>query len=1045
MTEKMKQFIQIVQEDEQRAKALFFSEAFKNDYLEEGSREKEIYHQLLLGRNRGQILEEFLICAGGKEPAVLRPEKEVYEIRRLNAVEPMNVRIRKEGQGYVHGRIHLDSTFLSIEKTEFTEEDFQDGILTVPVTFLDAQEESRGILSVYTPYSSCQADILFDAEGDTEEELAGLSEKIFEAYMNFCLGKCRVMEFVENEKRLIGQMEGRASCEIQRTLLSLHCHIIQGAEEAIERGFVRLEPNMSEIHSDPFYFGYFLYLKALYLKTPDQITHARDQIHGLYPDAGEKKGYLLWMLIYLDEDLTYDSGLQLQKMRELYETGQCNSFLWFEAATIWNQDHSRIKSIGAFEQEVIHFGICNDLFSKSMLKHIYSLVLKEKGFSEFLLADLILSFQKEESQEGLQAVCSMLIRGNCMDECCHIYYKKAVQAGIQMIGLQESYLRTIAKDRYPYLEKNVLLYFSYSNSLSSRERAYLYANLVKNRRKYESVFPSFEPQIEEFLLEQLVQGKINTNLFILYQAFFDRLLEGMKGRAGIANIMAKQKLICKNPAMERAVIYQKELKEVQNVSLESGEVYVTVYSEPLVVFLDQEDNRYLSLEYTFSRLWNGEQEEAVFSGLGRRNEAYLIRQSLVFKDKAEFSAGDIQDVEAVLECQSLKEEYRHRIFEKLLEYYWKHGRQEELEQALSMVQWKYLSSENCKQMLEYFIAGRHYKEAMKGMEIFGFGFMDPEPLKEVVLHELTSLSRKRVQNLLDMSLAVFQGKVYNSEILAYLERFYRGDLKQMLEIWDQGEKHKIYDQEFTEEILKESAEQGAGWEVVPVFLAYAGQDVKDRKLVKRLTDQFVFLSYEGKRQLSEEFYPLLGRLLDQGNQKLIWQWAYLDYYKDKDLTTEQKTRITKIIESQEDRHSILPVLLQFKEEIPLPYECFTYTYVVYRGEKDSSMVFHYAENKSEPAREIPMRELLPGYYAAQVLIFADETADYYVTAPGEERRRRKDIVFLDHSGENQKGRFYQLNHMLREKQRESVAMEMEIYAYEKAMTDLIRPMTEDQG
>ena len=93
MTEKMKQFIQIVQEDEQRAKALFFSEAFKNEYLEENSREKEIYHQLLLGRNRGQIFEEFLICIGAKEPAVLRPEKDAYEIRRVNAVEPLYVKI----------------------------------------------------------------------------------------------------------------------------------------------------------------------------------------------------------------------------------------------------------------------------------------------------------------------------------------------------------------------------------------------------------------------------------------------------------------------------------------------------------------------------------------------------------------------------------------------------------------------------------------------------------------------------------------------------------------------------------------------------------------------------------------------------------------------------------------------------------------------------------------------------------------------------------------------------------------------------------------
>ena len=1045
MTEKMKQFIQIVQEDEQRAKALFFSEAFKNDYLEEGSREKEIYHQLLLGRNRGQILEEFLICAGGKEPAVLKPEKEVYEIRRLNAVEPMNVKIRKEGKGYVHGRIHLESTFLSIEKTEFTDEDFKDGVLTIPVMFLEAEEESRGILTVHTPYGSCQADILFDAAGDTEEELCGLSEKFFEAYMNFCLGKSHVTDFVEHEKRLIGQMEGKAAYEIMRTLLYLHCHIIQGAEEAIERGFMRLEPNMSEIHADPFYLGYYLYLKALYLKQPEQTAYARDQIHGLYSQSGEKKGYLLWMLIYLDEDLAYDFGMQLQKIRELYETGQANSFLWFEAASIWNQDHSRVKSIGAFEQEIIHFGISHDLFGKSMKKHIYSLVLKEKGFSELLLADLILSFQKEESQEGLQAICSMLIRGNCIDECYHIYYKKAVQTGIQMIGLQESYLRTIAKDRYPYLEKNVLLYFSYSNSLSSAERAYLYANLVKNRRKYEALFPSFESQIIEFLSEQLAEGRINANLFILYQVFFERLLEEMKGRAGIANIMAKQKLICKNPAMDKAVIYQKELKDVQNVSLEGGEVYVTVYSEPLVVFLDQEDNRYLSLDYSFSRLWTKEQEEAVFAGLGRRNEAYLIRKSLVFTEKAEFSSEDIRDVEAVLECQSLKEEYRHRIFEKLLDYYWKHGRQEELEQALSMVQWKYLSSENCKQMIEYFIAGRHYKEAVKGMEIFGFDFMDPEPLKEVVLHELTARSRKRVQHLLDMCLAVFNGKVYNSEILAYLERFFRGEPEQMQKIWEQGERHKIYDREFTEEILKTAAGQGAGWEVLPVFLSYVEKDVKDRKLIKKLTGQFISLAYEEDRRLPDDFYSLLGRFLDQGNQKLIWQWAYLDYYKDKELSKEQKTRITKVIELQEEQHLILPVLLQFKDEIPLPYECFTYTYVVYRGEKDSSMVFHYAENKSEPAREIPMRELLPGYYVAEVLIFADETADYYVTAPGEERRRRKDIVLLDHSGKNQKGRFYQLNHMLREKQRESVAMEMEIYAYEKAMTDLIRPMTEDQG
>lgn len=37
------------------AKTLFFSEAFKEEYLKDRREEKELYHQLLLGRNRNQI------------------------------------------------------------------------------------------------------------------------------------------------------------------------------------------------------------------------------------------------------------------------------------------------------------------------------------------------------------------------------------------------------------------------------------------------------------------------------------------------------------------------------------------------------------------------------------------------------------------------------------------------------------------------------------------------------------------------------------------------------------------------------------------------------------------------------------------------------------------------------------------------------------------------------------------------------------------------------------------------------------------------------
>ena len=58
MSESLENFTNIVKEDIKEAKTLFFSEAFKEEYLKDRREEKELYHQLLLGRNRNQILAE---------------------------------------------------------------------------------------------------------------------------------------------------------------------------------------------------------------------------------------------------------------------------------------------------------------------------------------------------------------------------------------------------------------------------------------------------------------------------------------------------------------------------------------------------------------------------------------------------------------------------------------------------------------------------------------------------------------------------------------------------------------------------------------------------------------------------------------------------------------------------------------------------------------------------------------------------------------------------------------------------------------------------
>ncbi len=132
----LQNFVNILKEDKKRAKALFFSESFKKEYLENYPEYQDVYHQLLLGRNREQILEEFLITAGQKEAVHLSAAKTLWRITKNNMDEPLMITIKKNGWGYLEGKVKVQGDFLALEKDTFVEADFVDNLLEIPV-YLD--------------------------------------------------------------------------------------------------------------------------------------------------------------------------------------------------------------------------------------------------------------------------------------------------------------------------------------------------------------------------------------------------------------------------------------------------------------------------------------------------------------------------------------------------------------------------------------------------------------------------------------------------------------------------------------------------------------------------------------------------------------------------------------------------------------------------------------------------------------------------------------------------------------------------------------------
>ena len=72
-----------------------------------------------------------MLSSGQKKPVLLSAAKTIYQATIMNLDEPLEIKVKREGWGYLVGRIKSDGTFLSLHKNTFQAEDFEDGTLTI--------------------------------------------------------------------------------------------------------------------------------------------------------------------------------------------------------------------------------------------------------------------------------------------------------------------------------------------------------------------------------------------------------------------------------------------------------------------------------------------------------------------------------------------------------------------------------------------------------------------------------------------------------------------------------------------------------------------------------------------------------------------------------------------------------------------------------------------------------------------------------------------------------------------------------------------------
>ena len=196
--------------------------------------------------------------------------------------------------------------------------------------------------------------------------------------------------------------------------------------------------------------------------------------------------------------------------------------IWFylEAFRCFREKSSSLKKLGIFEVRVLYFAAKHKLMTKELALYTANLASQLKSFDRYLYETLVLSYGMYEESMILTAICTLLIKGSCMENCFFKWYEKAVESELKIAQLYEFYMAAIQPGRVnKALPRSVYLYFMHGNNLDFHKRALLYSNLITYEDESSEIYAHYRDEMEAFAWNQLERRNIDPMLRIIYKRF----------------------------------------------------------------------------------------------------------------------------------------------------------------------------------------------------------------------------------------------------------------------------------------------------------------------------------------------------------------------------------------------------------------------------------------------------------------------------------------------------------------------------------------------
>ena len=1040
-------FTNLARSDWQEALKLYFSSDFEAVLKNADQKYKDIY-RALSGKRQEQYMDEFLNAIHKKSPVTYEFGTSMMELTNVIDMTCENLEIQKKGWGYIHLSVKVRGDFLAVEKETLTEHDFLGNACKMPV-YIDVKKlhmgKNWGEVYLTSPYETYKIPILVSqnqhhrmaAAIEKRKNAKWLNSKLTNSYIHFRSKKMAAIRFKKESEEILEALQKSDERNPLHKLYGAHLYITQEKYHEAKWLLDRAGKSILEENS-PVIYAYYLYLTTLITEDKAYVLEVKEKIQQLYYNYDDV-WQIAWLWMYLSKELHGNAQKKWEFLKEVFVKGCVSPVMYMEAVLLLNYQPTLLMELGDVELRVLRFGQKKGMLSEQIKGIVQYLSFKEKEFSLPIYKLLTAISKEDENVELLQAICSLLIKGNKIGPEYFIWYEKAILAEIKITRLYEYYMMSLDQEKDIDIPRMVLLYFSYQNDTNSDYASYLYRYVFEHREQLEDLYYTYAPGMERYLVKKLHGGVIDSNLGYLYEQILLPKMMTEDNAKALAKVMFTHQMKEKLKTGEKWIVLHSKLKEEDIYLPGHKSTYVQIYDKSYIIFRqDEKGYRFLLQEDDKPKACTN------FERIATNIRAWVQDSyglALYLCDGNVEVNGIWAEKEPHLkylsQCERIKNQDREEIRGQLLEFYFQADWMEKLDACLEEYIPYSVGYHHRKSFIHYLVVRGYVQKAFEFIRIYGPENVGAKDLVRISTQMLEEQLGEEEYLLWYIYTAFKKGK-YDTTMLQYLVQKFKGSSKQMRDVFKAAVNFELdtfaLSERLITQILFTKAYIGDETEVFKSYVS-GGPDSQV---------EVAFLTYRAVEYMRDDrvisLYLILdiGRVYKRGCQlPLVACLAYLRYFAENKEEIQEADEIVIrdfLQEAVIEKEMMLPFIQEYLH-LPGMEALADKTLISYKTTPKSRVMIHYLRQQTEEGQDgyhkEEMKEVYFGVYVKEFVLFYGEQLQYYITEEqdNQEQLTASGILQKEENKDNSfPSRYQMINEM-------SVAQNLEDYSSMEQMLE----------